>query len=255
MISKFFSTGHTIPWRPYLSEALQQFAERTGETTQAKDYTNYAIILQQVHYCTDPYREYKSQEYRPEYARRLGDIPRYWIYRTFADWHRDLFSMNPSSLRRSFYRLRDWGFLISVQPEDSKWQGLFWAINHEQLDELFAETNLPSSYKDGKRMPVSILSGIFEEVDTNWYERPVSDRFDDIEHEKSEAVKENAVDPRALRAGRCARNARGGARVMRGGGCAKPAGDTSILEDHFIEKERDHDHEGLDASKNDVSDE
>ena len=251
MISQFFVHGHTIPWRPHLSEALQQFAEHNGDTSQAKDYTNYAIILQQVHYCTDPYREYKSHEYRPEYARRPGDVPRYWIYRTFADWHRDIFSMNASSLRRCFGQLRKWGFLLSVQPEDRNWQGLFWAVNHERLDVVFAETNLPSLYKEGKRIPESVLNGIFAEVDSSWYERPVSNRFDGIETDEAEQSEE---DPRALRAEGAARNARGGARVLRGGPRALRAGGTSILEDHFIDVNRDHDHEDAGASVSDMSD-
>jgi hypothetical protein len=251
MISQFFVYGYTIPWRPYLSEALQQHAEDIGDTSQAKDYTNYAIILQQVHYWTDPYREYKSHEHRPEYARRPGDIPRYWIYRTFADWHRDIFSMNPSSLRRCFSRLRAWGFLLSVQPEDRNWQGLFWAVNHERLDALFADTNLPSLYKEGKRLPESVLKGIFEEVDSSWYDRPVSDRFDGIETDETEQSEE---DPRALRAAPSARNARGGARVLSGDPRALRAEDTSIL-DHIIEgREHNHDHEDAGASVSDVND-
>jgi hypothetical protein len=205
MISQFFVRGHTIPWRPYLSEALQQYAERNGDTSQAKDYTNYAIILQQVHYWTDPYREYKPHEYRPEYARRPGDIPRYWIYRTFADWHRDIFSMNPSSLRRCFGQLRKWGFLLSVQPEDGNWQGLFWAVNHERLDALFADTNLPSLYKEGKRVPESVLHSIFEEVDSSWDKRFVSERFDGIE---TDQIEQSEEDPRAPRTKTPARNAR-----------------------------------------------
>jgi hypothetical protein len=253
MISQFFVRGHTIPWRPYLSEALQQYAERNGDTSQAKDYTNYAIILQQVHYWTDPYREYKSQEYRPEYARRPGDIPRFWIYRTWADWHRDIFTLHVDSLRRCFYRLRDWGILLNVQPDNPNWQGQFWAINHEHLDEIFAETRLPSYYKDGNRMPESVLNSVFEEVDNGWYDRPVSDRFNGIKIDQDE---ENEFTDE-----RMDNMSRGGGRMAHGGvdntprgGWAVRAGGTSIIEDHFIDVNKDHDHEDASASVSDMND-
>ena len=258
MISKFFDHGHTIPWRPYLSEALQQYAERIGDVTQAKDYTTYAIILQQVYFWTDPYREYKNQ-YRPEYARRPGDIARYWIYRTWADWHRDIFSLSYSALRRAFYRLRDWGFLLNVQLDDPNWQGQFWAVNHERLDELFAETKLPSAYKDGKRMPDVVLDSVFENVDRDWDTHATSDRFyqiddSDDEIEDLEDKNEAEENPCAPRAGGGARHAQGGVRATRRGACAPRAGGTSIIRDHFIEVKRDHDHEDAEASVSDVSD-
>ena len=252
MISKFFDHGHTIPWRPYLSEALQQHAERIGEVVQSKDYTNYAIILQQVHYWTDPYREYKSSEYRPEYARRPGDIARYWIYRTWVDWHRDLFSLSDRAMRNGFYRLRDWGFLLSVQFDDPNWQGQFWAVNHERLDELFAETKLPAPYKDGKRMSTTLLSTIFEEVDRSWDQRPVSNRFSQIEPENDDDEAEK--EPWQLLPGGGGSHYQGGVAVTARGGWQSLPGGTSILEDHFINHEKDHDHEGANAPVSDVND-
>ena len=251
MISKFFDHGHTIPWRPYLSEALQQYAERIGDVTQAKDYTTYAIILQQVYFWTDPYREYKNQ-YRPEYARRPGDIARYWIYRTWADWHRDLFSLSDRAMRNGFYRLRDWGFLLNVRLNDPNWQGQFWAINHERLDELFAETKLPSSYKDGNRMPNAVLDSVFENVDRDWDQRSVSDRFNQIEPENDDDEAEK--EPWQSLPGEGGSDCQGGVAVTaRGGWQSLPRG-TSIIRDHFIEVKRDHDHEDAEASVSDVSD-